>query len=149
MLPTNFEPLARAEPELKGTFRLLQKWVQGHSDRKWIDPTWVARDYPLLDVFKLSLALDRAVREGLLAVRYTVLTPSGVLASDIFDSPESIPERLPDRFERYFDTSDLPIIPIFLSSQDVGVVSLAAEGQGRSLRVAASREVAAKVRRKR
>jgi hypothetical protein len=42
-----------------------------------------------------------------------VVTPAGVLADGEFEDPTGIPEKLPDRFEHYFDTSDAEIVPMF------------------------------------
>jgi hypothetical protein len=42
-----------------------------------------------------------------------VLTPSGVLAEGEFEDPTKIPEKLADRFNRYFDTSDSDVVPLF------------------------------------
>jgi hypothetical protein len=42
-----------------------------------------------------------------------VATPSGVLAEPEFNDPRDIPDKLPDRRERYFETSDADIVPVF------------------------------------
>ena len=113
MLPVSFEPLASAEPEHRDAFTVLTRWVEGHQDWRWIVPGIVARDYPLLDVFELADALQAAVAAGLLQLQYTVLTPSGVLASESFDDPRQIPPELPDRQENFFVTSNYPLVPVY------------------------------------
>lgn len=113
MLPVSFEPLASAEPEHRDAFIVLTRWVEGHQDWRWIVPGIVARDNPLLDVFALAEALQSAVTAGLLQLQYTVLTPSGVLASDSFDNPRDIPPELPDRQENFFATSNYPLVPVY------------------------------------
>ena len=116
MLPVSFEPLANADPKHRETFHILDRWVEHHRDWRWIVPGIVARDYPLLDSFHLAEALQIAVRAGLLRLQYTVITPSGVLASDAFDGPRQIPPALPDRQENYFDTRSYPLVPVYFPS---------------------------------
>lgn len=113
MLPSSFARLANTEPQLRSTFQQLAKWAQTHKDWKWIDPAIVAKDLPQIDEFALADALTRAVRRGYLAIRYTVLTPSGSLADRSFKSPREIPAQLPDRFQDYFETGNYPIVTIF------------------------------------
>jgi hypothetical protein len=115
MSPNSFAHLAKAEPALRSTFQVLARWADAHRDWKLVDATVLAHDLPTIDEMTLAEALDRAVRHGVLRVKYTVLTPAGVLASSVFDSPTEIPKKMPDRFEEYFDTSESPIIPVFES----------------------------------
>jgi hypothetical protein len=77
----------------------------------------LARDIPDVDAISLSEALQRAVHHGYFRIKYTVLTPSGNLASESFDSPTQIPQRLPDRFEEYFDTSEYPIVAVLQTAE--------------------------------
>jgi hypothetical protein len=121
MLPVSFEPLANAEPEYRETFHVLDRWVERHRDWRWIVPGIVARDNPLLDAFELTNALQLAVRAGILRLQYTVLTPSGVLASDAYDDPRQIPAELPDRQENFFDTRDYPLVPVYFPSRTAGL----------------------------
>ena len=116
MSPVSFAPLASAEPEHGNTFAVLDEWVRGHQDWRWIVPGIVARDYPLLDAYELAEALNSAVGAGILRLQYTVLTPSGVLATESFDSPREIPTELPDRYEHFFSTKDSPLVPIYFPS---------------------------------
>lgn len=39
-------------------------------------------------------------------VKYVMKTPSGVIADGEWESLAAIPERIPDRFERYYNTED-------------------------------------------
>jgi len=41
---------------------------------------------------------------------YKVKTPSGVLADGEWERIEDIPEKIPDRFEYYFETAEAEII---------------------------------------
>ncbi|WP_420237767.1 hypothetical protein ACOBR2_19580 [Telmatobacter bradus] len=77
-------------------------------------PGIVARDFPKIDAFELAEVLGLAVRQGLLRIEYTVLTPSGVLADESFESPLTIPRQIPDRQEQYFETVSLPIVPVYM-----------------------------------
>ena len=114
MLPRNFAQLTSAEPRLRDVFAALDRWTEAHSSWPWLVPGIVARDIPTLDAFELADALGSAVRHGILRVEYTVLTPSGVLADQSFESPSAIPREIPDRQEHYFETRSLPIVPIYL-----------------------------------
>jgi hypothetical protein len=66
-----------------------------------------------IDAYDLSLALMLLTQAGVLVKRYKVVTPSGAYAEGEFDQLSEIPERLPDRFNNYFDTAEADITPIF------------------------------------
>jgi hypothetical protein len=117
MLPRSFAPLVAVEPRLSGVFKTLDLWLQTHTDWRWLVPGIVARDCPYLDAFDLAEALGAAVRQGLLRVEYTVVTPSGVLADESFESPTSIPRELADRQEHYFRTELQPVVPVYMLSE--------------------------------
>jgi hypothetical protein len=42
--------------------------------------------------------------------KYQILTPSGVIADGEWSSPTEIPERIPDRWDIYFDTRDSVVV---------------------------------------
>lgn len=132
MLPRNFAHLASAEPRLRDVFSALDRWVESHRTWPWLVPGIVARDIPALDAFDLAEALGSAVRHGLLHVAYTVLTPSGVLADQSFESPSAIPRLIPDRREHYFETGSLPIVPIYTGIQGGVLDETPERGQGAS-----------------
>jgi hypothetical protein len=113
MLLDSLERLAKADSRYQGTYVELKHFFERHGDWELLDPTIIARDLPLLDSFALAGALNEAVQNGLLRVRYTVLTPDGVIATDLYDSPSSIPPTLPDRFEEPFETSRFPLVTVF------------------------------------
>jgi hypothetical protein len=117
MLPLNFAPLASAEPRFAEVTTALDRWIATHKTWKWLVPGIVANDIPSLDVFDLAEALSSAVRNGILRLEYTVLTPSGVLADESYESPAKIPRRMADREENYFETTSLPIVPVYMSSE--------------------------------
>jgi hypothetical protein len=73
----------------------------------------VARDLREVKTTDLAMAFTLLLKAGLLKRVYKVLTPAGVFADAEFDSPSVIPEKLPDRFEQYFDTSEAEIVPVF------------------------------------
>jgi hypothetical protein len=118
MSPDNFVRLARAEPRLRSTYIQLAKWAKNHQGWSLIDPGILARDLPGLDEFTLADALQRAVQRGYFRMKYTVITPAGNLANQIFDSPRQIPPRLADRFEEYFETREYPIVAVLQPVED-------------------------------
>lgn len=120
MLPTSFVRLAKAEPRLRSTYVHLAKWAQKHRDWRLIDPGILAQDIPDVDELTLADALHLAVQHGYFRMKYTVLTPAGNLAHEIFDSPRLIPPRLPDRFEEYFETREYPIVAVLQPIEDAG-----------------------------
>jgi hypothetical protein len=121
MLLDSLERLAKAESPFHGTYVELQRYFERHDDWELIDPTLLAADLPDLDIFELAGALEEATQNGALRVRYTVLTPDGVVASDLFDSPSSIPRSLPDRFEEPFTTRERPLVTVFEAAQATSV----------------------------
>jgi hypothetical protein len=87
--------------------------MNAHPSERVLNPLKLWRDIRTTGPADLTVALTLLVEAGELRRVYKVLTPSGVLASEEFDDPTTIPERLPDRFEHYFETSDADVIPIF------------------------------------
>lgn len=113
MSPINFDALISEHPESKRALRKLEEWLQKHRDVQDINPTVLAREVRDVDPVSLASALTLLVSIGFLRLVYIVLTPSGVYTSQEFDDPTKIPEKLPDRWENYFDTAEADVIPIF------------------------------------
>jgi len=113
MSPINLEPLANQHPDYARALRALQTWIDAHEQERIINPMKVAKDVRDVSTADLAIALTLLLRAGLARRVYKVLTPAGVLADGEFDDPTVIPEKLPDRFEHYFDTSDAEIVPVF------------------------------------
>jgi hypothetical protein len=113
MSPINFEALAKQHPEYKRALLKLASWMTAHADVGVIDPKSLSRELWVVDKAKLAAALMLLVRAGHLRRVYKVVTPSGVLAAGEFDDPTKIPEKIPDRFENYFDTSEAEVVPVF------------------------------------
>lgn len=109
----NLEPLAKQHPDSARAIRALQSWIDTHEQERVINPRKVAKDVRDVATADLATALTLLLRAGIAKRVYKVLTPTGVLADGEFDDPTVIPEKLPDRFERYFDTSDAEIVPVF------------------------------------
>ena len=112
MSPTNFADLVSEHPEFGRAFDEIERWMQSHRDEA-INPTALARETESVDPFSLAMALTLLTNEGRLRRVYKVLTPSGVFADGEFSDPGEIPQRLADRWEHYFDTSDSDVIPIY------------------------------------
>ena len=113
MSPINFDALVSKHPESTRALRKLEEWLQKHRDAQVINPTTLAREVRGVDAVALAAALTLLVQVGLLRRVYKVLTPSGVFAEGEFDDPTEIPEKLPDRWEHYFDTAESDVVPIF------------------------------------
>jgi hypothetical protein len=109
----NLEALAKQHPDYASALRSLQSWIDAHDQERVINPMRVAKDLREVNTTDLAMAFTLLLEAGLLKRVYKVLTPAGVLADAEFDNPAAIPEKLPDRFERYFDTSDAEIVPFF------------------------------------
>jgi hypothetical protein len=109
----NLEALAKQHPDYARALRALQSWIDAHEQERVINPMKVAKDLRDVDTADLAMAFTLLLKAGLLKRVYKVLTPAGVLADGEFENPTAIPEKLPDRFERYFDTSDAEIVPVF------------------------------------
>ena len=113
MSPISFELLINAHPNHRRAFRKLESWLNAHEDLHIIDASRIAKDLRDLSPVTLATALTLAVNAGLLRRTYKVLTPGGVMADGEFDDPRTIPPTLPDRFERYFDTTEADVVPVF------------------------------------
>lgn len=113
MSPINLEALANQHRRYARALKALQLWIEAHPGERVINPMRVSKDLRAVDAQDLAMAFTLALKAGLLKRVYKVLTPAGVLADDEFDDPTSIPERLPDRFEHYFDTADADVVPVF------------------------------------
>lgn len=117
MSQVNFDALANEHPELRQALRVLQVWMEKNRNIHLIVPRILYREIskvePEIKPETLARALRVLTREGLLQQVYKVVTPNGVLAEGEFDDPTQIPSRLPDRREKYFDTDDSDVIPVF------------------------------------
>lgn len=123
MLLDSLERLAGAESAYRETYEVLAGYFAQRRDWQLIDPVTLAQDLPLLDSFSLAGALMDAVDAGELSVKYTVLTPDGVVAADLYDSPLAIPEHLPDRFEEEFQTHKFPLVTVFEAKTSGGAAN--------------------------
>ncbi len=113
MSPINLGTLEKQHPKYARALRRLQVWIDNHAQERVINPKKVAREVRDVTTADLAVALTLMLKAGLARRVYKVVTPAGVLADAEFDDPTVIPEKLPDRFEHYFDTSDAEIVPMF------------------------------------
>jgi hypothetical protein len=113
MSPINFEALAKQHPEHRRSLRKLDSWMTKHAGVRVINPKLLAKEISGVNAGELAATLTLLERIGHLRRVYKVLTPSGVLADGEFRDPTEIPDRLPDRFENYFDTAEADVLPIF------------------------------------
>lgn len=113
MLPSNFDSLTADRPELTESFSRLAKLINEHPNWNEINPREIRKFLGHnVDKWQMANALDYLVERGWLHQVYVVITPSGVMANDEFEDPSDIPERLPDRFNQYFDTAEADVVPI-------------------------------------
>jgi hypothetical protein len=113
MSPVNFEHLAKQNPKYQRALREVEAWINAHPHDRVLNPKMLRRDISKSSIADLAVALTLLEKAGLLRRVYKVVTPSGALADEDFDDPGNIPEKLPDRFENYFETSEADVIPIF------------------------------------
>jgi hypothetical protein len=78
-----------------------------------LNPVRLRRDIKGPSIDDLAIALTLLEKAGLLRRVYKVVTPTGALADEDFDNLEQIPEKVADRFENYFETSEADVIPAF------------------------------------
>ena len=112
MLPTNFDFLTAERPDLGPAFRRLREWIQAHQDWNVLDPRELAPSLPDIDSFTLAKMLALLVQRRVMRQVYVVLTPSGVYADGEYEDPRKIPDKVPDRFNHYFDTQEADIVPV-------------------------------------
>ncbi len=113
MSRVSFERLANENPRYRRVFDELALWINNHPQEYFLNPLRLRRDIRKATTEDLTMALTLLVKAGLLRRVYKVLTPSGVFAEPDFDDPSAVPNKLPDRFEHYFDTAEADIVPIF------------------------------------
>ena len=112
MLPNNFDSLANDRPELRPAILRVADWARTHPDWNVLDPRILAKDLPDLDPLLLSLALRELVRNGFYRRVFMVVAPSGALTEGEYDDPRSVPERVRDNWDNYFDRDNADIIPV-------------------------------------
>jgi hypothetical protein len=112
MSPVNFEALISEHPASGKALRKLIKWLKKQRSSTVITPREITRNVSL-DPADLADAVKVLIDAGILQQVYKVTTPSGVLADAEFEDPRDIPDQLPDRWERTFDTSDSDVVPVF------------------------------------
>lgn len=112
MLPTNFDTLTAERPELAPILNEVAGWIRHHPDWDIIDPRELSKSLTRVGAWELASALRLLVDGGLFRQVYMVVTPSGALADGKFDDPRGIPERLPDRWNTYFETADADIVTV-------------------------------------
>ena len=108
MSQINFDALAREHPELRIALKRLGIWLKEHPD-----PIIIPSKISGVEAYALASALMLLAKSGVLHRLYKVKTPSGVYADGVFEDVSEIPERLPDRFNNYFDTAEADITPVF------------------------------------
>ncbi len=113
MLQVSFEDLANQNPKYKRALQDIAAWIHAHPQDRLLSPVRLRREIKRPSLEDLAVALTLLERAGLLRRVYKVVTPSGVLADEDFNDPEEIPEKLADRFENYFETSEADVIPAF------------------------------------
>jgi hypothetical protein len=113
MSPVSFGHLAKQNPKYRRALDQLEAWINAHPQDRVLNPIKLRRDIRKVNPADLAMALTLLMKAGLLRRVYKVLTPTGVLTDAEFDDPTAIPEKLPDRHEHYFETSDADVIPIF------------------------------------
>jgi hypothetical protein len=112
MSPSIFDTLANKWPDLRQAWPSLRGWFELHPHIKFVDVRQLARELPKVPDQELALALTAMAKLGVLRSVYRYVAPGGVLLDEEFDSPEQVPDKLPDRFHtQYFDTSEGDIIP--------------------------------------
>ena len=77
----------------------------------------LARQLGEVDAYDLASALVLLTEAGVLVRRFKVIAPSGAYADGEFENLAQIPERLPDRFNNYFDTAEADVTPVFRREQ--------------------------------
>ncbi len=113
MSQINFDNLINKHPQISWAIQKLQVWVQSKDDLFFIDPKDLAREVRSVDALSLLAVLSLLVQEGELKIVYKVLTPSGTFTDGEYEDPSEVPDRLPDRFNRYFETSEFDTVPIY------------------------------------
>jgi hypothetical protein len=113
MSQNSLDDLAKQHPEYKRALRKLSAWLSENAGRRSFDAKSLAEELPNLDPAQLAGALALLVKAGVLQQAYKVITPAGVLSESEFDDPTKIPEKVADRFNNFFETSDADVVPIF------------------------------------
>ena len=113
MLQTNFENLANRLPQHRSIVLKIGDWVHAHGDYAFLDPRTLSRDLNDVDPMRLFLALRGFVEAGEYRQVYKVLTPEGVFAENVYETPLDVPSHPRDGFNRTFSIEDGDIVPVF------------------------------------
>jgi hypothetical protein len=113
MLPTDFETLANQIPEYRSVVLKIGDWVHDHADWPFLDPRVLSKDLKDVDPFRLVLALHELVQRGEYRQVYKVVTPEGVFAENVYETPLDVPREPLDGFNRPFRIEDGDIVPVF------------------------------------
>jgi hypothetical protein len=113
MLQLNFENLRAELPSLAKVWARLEGWLRAHPNEDEIDPYRLGRDLRDVDATDLALALKMLEQLKILERKFRVIAPTThTPVEEPYDSLSDIPDSLPDRFRRYFDTSEAEIRPV-------------------------------------
>ena len=112
MSPINLDDLVKLHPESGRALNRIATWLS-RQKVSHIYPSQLARDVRDINEIELATALMLLVSDGQFRIVYKVLTPSGVLTDAEFEDPRTIPSKLPDRWEHYFNTADADVVPIY------------------------------------
>ncbi len=94
-MQVDFKTLADKYPEMSKALKFIEDLLKGSGTSFTTAQTegWYA-------------AFDELVTLGLMRRVYKTKTPDGVWADGEFETIGAIPERLPDRFNNYFETAE-------------------------------------------
>jgi hypothetical protein len=114
MLSIKFAALRNRYPELTKAFDALESWLKTNRKIKHFEPARIVWWRPDLDIFDLSIALNKMVEEGILKRSYGVRAPDQSLAVEgFFDSPEKIPPVLHGTSNYEFERNRGRLVPVY------------------------------------
>ncbi len=91
----------------------MEGWIRGNPTISFLDPRRLSLDLTHIESQQLAEALRILVRNDYLRVVYRVIGPStGTMVGPEFESPDEIPEYMPDRFGKKFGTDEAEIVAI-------------------------------------
>lgn len=111
----NFANLTRERPELRRAWDALDQFLKKHPRIVFLDVPRLAREMKEISSAELSIALSQLERLGFAKQTFRVKNAEGKILSSDYESPEDIPEEVPDDFMAHqFRTSEGQIVTGFL-----------------------------------
>src|SRR5687768_1837797 len=114
MSSINFAALRAEHPEMGTALAALESWIHENPHASFLDPRQLSLDLQPFSIRDLVQALGLLVQHGDVVPRFVVVSPNGIILDNEYETPDEIPEKVPNRtFDHYFKVRKENILPIY------------------------------------